>query len=250
MNDLPTQQELLDTFLVEARSFYGTEKLEPSVVGLCSRLLSRIPINAFEGTEPHNRVLLIGDIDDEVAEEFITDDLWPFHYYNPIDKVLEIHLTSPGGVVDSGLAIISAIHAIRRAGRKVHIHVTGEACSMAFWILQSADHRSMEPFGALMVHEEQGGVDGSTTTRLNDAKFSQQREKLLFEALAQRTGRTVKYYQEKSKAKDWFISAAVALEEGLIDEVAVVPPLPASPATAARPKPRTSKAKSTEETPT
>jgi ATP-dependent protease ClpP protease subunit len=102
-------------------------------------------------------VYLLDDLNNLSAEE--------------IDQFVELHvpeitlyITSPGGDVIDGLAIIRAIQRAQRAGIKVIGVVRGEACSMAFVVLQVCDERVMSHGDALMAHGVVGAMNGDSRT--------------------------------------------------------------------------------------
>ena len=210
---------------------------------MLAELVQRVPKDAFNRSFlPENVALLIGEIDEDSSQAVI-QDMWDIHRDLPVSQPLQLILSSCGGQVYSGLAIIGTINELRRQGRRVHIHVSGWALSMAFEILQAADYRSMEPTAYLMTHEEQYGYEGNTSDQEQETKFSRGQETLMLERLASRTGKTVKYYRDKIAHKNWYIGPDAALAEGFIDEVKPVPPLPVTVGMSQLPKrPRGSKA--------
>lgn len=200
------------------------------VYELLSELVQRVPKDAFSRSYlPDNVSLLIGEINEESALG-IVQDLWDIHKDAPVGQPIQLIMSSCGGQVYAGLAIIGTINELRRLGREVHIHVLGWALSMAFDILQSASYRTMEPTAYLMTHEEQYGYEGSTSDQEQETKFSRAQETLMLERLAERTGRTVKYYRDKIAHKNWYIGPAEAISEGLIDEIKTVPAYRMTPA--------------------
>lgn len=65
---------------------------------------------------------------------------------------LSIFLSSEGGDVNGALTMGSAIQAVQRQGKSVHIHVGGCAYSAGVLLLQFANHRSIEPYTSLLIH--------------------------------------------------------------------------------------------------
>lgn len=195
-----------------------------------AELVQRVPKDAFSRSFlPENIAILVGEISEDTINDVI-QDLWDIHTSIPRGQHIQILMSSCGGQVYSGLALIGTINELRRQGREVRIHVLGWALSMAFDILESASYRTMEPTAYLMTHEEQYGYEGGTSEQETETKFSRGQELLMLERLAARTGRTVKYYRDKIAHKNWYIGPAEALSEGLIDEVVTVPAFAQTPA--------------------
>lgn len=243
-----TRDSLLSNFIVKAKQHYDGD-LPCSMTSLLADLVSIVPHDGFQQVEPLQRLYLIGTIDDDMAEDFV-DEVWQMHYYQPIDEILEIFLSSSGGSVDAGAMIAAILADVRRLGRKVHIHVAGSAMSTAFDILQSADHRSCEPTALLMTHHERFGLDETDVVNMEDqAKAGKERAKLIFQQLSVRTGRPVKFYLDKVNGRDWYVTPEEALREGLIDEIAITKPvLPLTPAREPKRTPRQPRKPKTEET--
>ena len=90
----------------------------------------------------------------------------------------------------------------------------------------------MDAAAFLMVHEEQYTTGGSTSSHKTEVLFSEKQERAMLEMVSQRTGRPVDYYMKRTKNASWYIGAAEALAEGLVDEIVGVPkfkPAPARP---------------------
>lgn len=224
-----SKAKLFDDFLREFKVFYGD--VEPSVKELIGALISRIPEDGFELDRPDNVVLLIGEINGEKAEEIIAD-LWDLDANLPIGRPIEMVLSTDGGEVEGGSAVISVIRSVRSRGRLVNVHVAGYAHSTSFDIVQACDHRSAEPTATFMTHHEHFSLadDASATTHENEGRVSKAHTRRVFQELASRTGRDVEFYMQKVLAGEWYLSAEDALEEGLIDEIVITRPYALTPA--------------------
>jgi ATP-dependent protease ClpP protease subunit len=232
---------MAERFALEAREL-GLDPTDATLLRLFSRCAGLVPHSAFDpvGRFDHGYAILTGSLeegegseDDSIAEQAIRM-LWEHHYGLDASRPITLVISSPGGSTYLGLAVISAINDIRREGRVVNAHVAGWAWSAAADIVQFCDHRTIEPTGSLMLHEEQAEFEGSSSSRLRDAEAAKKAERLVFEQIAARTGRPVKYYVDKTDGKDWYLTAPEALAEGLVDEILGVPSLPKSPAVGVR----------------
>jgi len=118
-----------------------------------------------------NRVLVLtGDLESGSAREFI-EDIKMLLLEDSTDPIT-ITISSPGGNVFCGIAVIRAIRSVQSRGIKVFGDVHGQAMSMAFFILQCCDERRMGSFCTLMAH-------GITTGFIGDMRNVEAEQKLL-----------------------------------------------------------------------
>ena len=74
-------------------------------------------------------------------------------------KAIVLHITSGGGSVPAGLAIVRAIERLRAEGVPTIACITHHANSMASVVAVAADLALMAPTATMMVHEASGGRD-------------------------------------------------------------------------------------------
>jgi len=115
-------------------------------------------------------ILLSGEIESGTAAQFI-EDIHMILLSNS-EKPIVIIIASPGGNIFSGLSIIRGIRIAQRRGIRVIGQVHGQACSMAFFILQCCDERTMGRLCVQMAH-------GVTTGFTGDMKNMDAERKLL-----------------------------------------------------------------------
>lgn len=144
-----------------------------------------------------------------------------------LDKVrpqenITILLNSSGGEVGQGLAIYDMI---RQCESSVHIKVIGEASSMAAWILQAGDYRSMSKHSSLMLHvgEEGYGSDHPNNIR-SWVKYRDKIETPLLEDILLNRIRIKKPRFTRKQLRDMLLFDKVftpeeALEYNLIDSI-------------------------------
>jgi ATP-dependent protease ClpP protease subunit len=196
--------------------------LESYMSMMLPKIVSAIPAGAFDPLQPFDQGILFyhGDVNESHILE-IQHDITRVHLNLAPDKPILINMSSFGGGVHAGNALISTIRDVQRQGRKVNIHVQGTAMSMATIILQEADYRSIESGVHMMIHEVQYGSGGSHTANVTQQKFSERLQTEMFSRYTARTGMPPKYYMDKIRANNevWYLSAEEALAEGLVDEV-------------------------------
>lgn len=192
---------------------------------LIPRLVMSVPNAAFDPILPRDEgvVFYHGEIEPEEIRAF-QHELLETHLNLDPKIPLTLHLSSFGGEVASGFALVSTIHDLQRRGRIVNAHVQGVAMSMASVIVQAANYRTMESSGVFMLHEVQYAMAGGTANHADEVLATKMMQEQLFRYYSARTGRPIDYYREKTERRNWYLNAEQTLEEGLID--AVLPPPP------------------------
>lgn len=195
---------------------------------LAADLIDEVPVEAFEPRDPSEIGIVFyhGDVDEKKVGK-CQSALMEAHLN--IDKKLPItlYLSSFGGSVFAGLAMVSTIQEIRRNGRKVNCHIQGCAMSMGSLIAQACDLRTIEPQAWFMLHEIRHWLPGVKTAELRDeADFAERLESQTFALYANRTSKPVEYWRKKLHRRDWFLTAEEAVNESLVDEIASTPAYP------------------------
>ena len=231
MTDIPENRlSFHNKCVIMAHQVLGKKPTE-SLMELIALLTLEVPDGAFDAIAPRAKglIYLMGEISEEKIQEFI-DNLLAVHYNTPVGQPITVVMSSAGGDLHAGMTAISTIQHIRRSGRKVNIHVAGCAQSMASYILQAADHRSMEPTAYLMIHELQTEIpEGSTSYHINEAVFNRKLDRMLLDSWYPRTGHPSDYYLKKIKNKELYLTSAEALTEHLVDEIVSWSPYPSPP---------------------
>jgi ATP-dependent protease ClpP protease subunit len=173
--------------------------------------------------DPKSCVYLVGTFNDDRSEVLAHNAmaaLLKAHKEVRLSTPITLYISSGGGYVELGLAIQSIIEQIRREGRKVIAHVLGYAFSSAFDIVQHCDIRRAEPTAGFMTHEEQySDTEGSTSKILADVTFGKKMEQAQLELYVKRAGKTVQFYRNKIRGREWNMNAREALEAGFLDEI-------------------------------
>jgi ATP-dependent protease ClpP protease subunit len=187
-------------------------------------LIDEVPAAAFEPTQPFDEGVLFyhGTVDEAEVVDF-QHDLMRAHLNLKKGVPITLNLSSVGGSVFAGLALISTIYEIQRAGRKVNVHVQGVAMSMGSVIAQVADFRTIEPSAFFMLHEVSYAMRGSTADHEEEREFSSKLQDALYQHYSARTGRPLSYYQQQLKKRNWYLTAMQALEEKLVDAIVPAP---------------------------
>jgi len=162
------------------------------------------------------RIIFLGsEINDEVANSIVAQ-LLLLDSENP-EKDIMLYINSPGGVITAGMAIYDTMNLIKA---DVSTICLGEAASMGSFLLSSGakGKRLALPSARIMIHQPLGGAKGQATDIEIEAKEILRMKKELTTILAENSGQDVEKVQ-KDCERDYYMSAAQAVEYGLIDKV-------------------------------
>jgi len=163
-----------------------------------------------------DHIIFIGSpVDDDVANIVIAQLLF-LEKEDPARDVV-LYINSPGGSVSAGLAIYDTMQFIKP---DVATYCLGLAASMAAVLLAAGTKgkRYALPNATILLHQLAGGFKGQATDIDIHAREILRLKKLLNEILARHTGKDL-LVVEKDTDRDYFMTAAEAVEYGLIDHV-------------------------------
>ena len=162
------------------------------------------------------RIIFLGTaIDDEVANSIVAQ-LLLLDSENP-EKDIMLYINSPGGVITAGMAIYDTMNLIKA---DVSTICLGEAASMGSFLLSSGakGKRLALPSARIMIHQPLGGAQGQATDIELEAKEILRMKDMLTGILAENSGQDVAKVKADCE-RDYYMSAAQAVEYGLIDKV-------------------------------
>jgi ATP-dependent Clp protease protease subunit len=144
-------------------------------------------------------------------------------------KEISMYINSPGGAVTSGMAIYDTMHFIRPPVSTLCI---GQAASMASLLLAAGEkgQRFALPNSRIMLHQPSGGFEGQATDIMLHAQEILNLKKRLNEIYVHHTGQPLKKIEDALE-RDYFLTAEMAVEFGVVDQV--IDKRPTQPATAA-----------------
>ena len=163
-----------------------------------------------------NRIIFLGsEVRDENANAICAQML----LLNAEDphKDIYLYINSPGGSVDSGMAIFDTMQWI---SNDVATVAMGLAASMGQFLLSAGTpgKRFALPHSRIMMHQPSGGLGGTASDIRIQAEQSLHIKKTMSSLIAEHTGQTVEQIEADSDRDRWF-TAAEALEYGFIDLV-------------------------------
>ena len=169
-------------------------------------------------------VFLGGTVTDDVAN-LVTAQLLFLESEDP-EREINMYINSPGGSVTAGLAIYDTMQFVKPP---VSTLCVGQAASMGSLLLAAGakGRRYALPHSRILIHQVSGGFEGQASDIEIHAREALRLREILNDILAHHTGQNVKKI-EKDTDRDNFMSAAQAVEYGLIDEVISGRPIKAS----------------------
>ncbi|MBU1046582.1 ATP-dependent Clp endopeptidase proteolytic subunit ClpP [Patescibacteria group bacterium] len=162
------------------------------------------------------RIIFIGGaIDDHVANIVIAQLL--FLESEDPKKDITLYVNSPGGQIQSGLAIIDTMNHIKPDVSTVCI---GMAASMGAVILSQGKKgkRFILPNSEVMIHQPLTGVEGQASDIEITAKHIVMLKDKLYGILSKATGKT-KTQIEKDGDRDYWMSADESKKYGIVDKI-------------------------------
>lgn len=121
-------------------------------------------------------------------------------------KRIQVWINSPGGIVEDGMSIFSAI---QKSTTKVDTYCVGMAASIAGVIFQAGSKRIMSDYAYLMYHNPYGSDDDKGMTAITD---------MIVTMIAGRTGKSKDDIQKMMDQTSW-ISAEEAVASGMCDKI-------------------------------
>lgn len=133
------------------------------------------------------------------------------------NKEITVYINSPGGEVDSGLALYDVMRGISCPIRTVCL---GIAASMGAILFAAGTRREIMPHGRVMIHDPliPSGAGGSALKIQELSRSILKTREEICSILAKHTGRTLEEIYEKTANDSWF-SAEEAVEFGLADRI-------------------------------
>ena len=160
-------------------------------------------------------IFLVGPVNDATANLVVAQLLF-LESENP-DKEIYLYINSPGGSVTAGLAIYDTMQFIKP---DVSTLCIGQAASMGAFLLAAGEKgkRYCLPNSRVMIHQPMGGFQGQASDIEIHAKEILYLKQRLNEMFANHTGQPIERI-ERDTDRDNFLSAAAAVEYGLVDKV-------------------------------
>ena len=167
------------------------------------------------------RILFLGsEVNDAIANSLVAQMLYLDSEDN--SKPIYLYINSPGGSVTAGLAIYDTIQYVKS---EVVTICVGLAASMGAFLLGAGTKgkRLALPHSRIMIHQPLGGTSQRQASDIEiEAREILRIKDMLNKSMSDMTGQELAKI-EKDTDRDYFMSAAEAVEYGLIDRVIAHP---------------------------
>ena len=160
-------------------------------------------------------IFLVGPIEDHMANLVVAQLL--YLESESADKDINLYINSPGGTVNSGLAIYDTMQFVKPDVSTVCI---GQAASMGALVLAGGakGKRHALPHSRIMIHQPMGGFQGQATDIEIHAKEILRIRERLNKIMVKHTGKAMKTVNRDTD-RDNFMESQEALKYGIIDSV-------------------------------
>ena len=163
-----------------------------------------------------DRIVFLGSgVNDEVANTIVAQLL----YLQSEDPQADIHLyvNSPGGSISAGMAIYDTMQFVTC---DIATYCIGQCASMGAVLLTAgtSGKRHALPNSLIMIHQPLAGMEGTAEEILIHAKEFGRIKERMNQILLKHTGHPLDKIEEDTD-RDRFMTAAEAMEYGLVDKV-------------------------------
>lgn len=164
----------------------------------------------------NDRVIMITEPIDDYMMGIIVSQLLYLEAEDS-DEPIHMYISSPGGSVMAGLAILDTMELINAP---VYTYAMGMVASMAAVLFACGEkgHRYIMPNAEIMIHQPLGGASGQASDIEIQANHILNLKKRLYKILAKATKQHVKTI-EKQSDRDNYFEAFEAIKFGLADKV-------------------------------
>lgn len=164
----------------------------------------------------NDRIIFLGEEISSVSANLVVVQLLHLESQDA-EKDISLYINSPGGEVYSGLAILDTMNFIKP---QVSTICVGMAASMAAVLLSAGakGKRFCLPHSKVMIHQPSGGAQGQQTEIEIVAEEIKKTRRELNQILSDASGQPIEKVQADTE-RDNYLSAAEALDYGLIDRI-------------------------------
>ncbi len=162
------------------------------------------------------RIIFLADEVNDVTASVVVAQLLFLEAEDP-SKDISLYINSPGGSVTAGWAIYDTMQYIKCDVSTICI---GMAASMGAFLLAGGTKgkRQALPNAEIMIHQPSGGTRGQASDIRIEAEHILKIKQRLNETLAANTGQPIEVIEKDTDRDNW-MSAAEAVQYGLIDSV-------------------------------
>ena len=162
----------------------------------------------------HREVELVGEVNGDTVNALIRQ----LRYLQSKDPKapITLYINSPGGSVDSGMALYDVMQAVSCPVRTICV---GLAASMAALLFVSGAERDMLPHSRLMIHDPLIVQTGGSALKLKAISDDlMETRQIIAKVIAEHSGKSMEEVLEKT-ASDSYFRAEEAVKFGLADHI-------------------------------
>ncbi len=185
---------------------------EARIIKESSRGYNLIPIQ--DEMLSHREVELVGEVSADSVNALIRE----LRYLQSEDPEapITLYINSPGGSVDSGMALYDVMQAVSCPVRTICV---GLAASMAALLFVSGAERDMLPHSRLMIHDPLIIQTGGSALKLKAISDDlMETRQIIAKVIAEHSGKSMEEVLEKT-ANDSYFRAEEAVKFGLADHI-------------------------------
>lgn len=164
----------------------------------------------------NDRIIFLGEEINSVSANLVVAQLLHLESQDA-EKDISLYINSPGGEVYSGLAILDTMNFIKPLVSTICV---GMAASMAAVLLSAGakGKRFCLPHSKVMIHQPSGGAQGQQTEIEIVAEEIKKTRRELNQILSDASGQPIEKVQADTE-RDNYLTAAEALDYGLVDRI-------------------------------
>lgn len=186
--------------------------LEPNIIKETSAGYHFVPIR--DDMLSRREIECVGEIDADCVNSLIREILY-LEREDPNSEIT-MYINSPGGSVDSGMALYDVMNAVSCPIRTVCI---GLAASMASLLFIAGDTRDMLKHSRIMIHDPLITQTGGSALRLKAVSEDlMETRRIIADVIAEHSGKSREEILEKTSS-DCYFRAAEAVNFGLADNI-------------------------------
>jgi ATP-dependent Clp protease protease subunit len=207
----------LDNHIGSMSSMAPQASVTPTIIE--ERPMNVAAMSVFDRLMMDNIIWCAGAVDDRMAIIFQAQLL--FLSQKDPDKMVTIHVDSPGGSVKAGLGMVDVMDYVRSTTNvKIQTINTGMAASMGSVLLGAGNKgmRSSLKHSRTMLHRSSGGTGGNIADAEIQWKEWQKVDAELFRMLGSYCDKTAEQVK-KDAQRDLWLSAEEAYQYGIIDDI-------------------------------
>lgn len=161
-------------------------------------------------------IVLHGELNEELCNK-ICKKLLYLHFKKA--KTVHVILNSIGGEVYHGLLIFNTLEDLKKKKMKIVVEARGLCASMGVWVLMGGSERTASKYTRFLLHETSSFTYGKVSEMKEGVQELERLNAMLDEIVTSRTTITSVKLQQKTKKREWWLSAEEALRYGLIEKI-------------------------------